>query len=189
MYFIFSYIAPLVYLLYLLKFNKQYKSIYFDTDMCPFAYSRTRGSHIERSSNYFEIWKCVWMSVFTPRDSEFFLFIYFSFLFFLSCNHFLSPNHCLCRGTAPEKAHSQISPTTAACRSSCFHIHSFKRPHGSFSMQLPFFLSLSFFFFSFLLSHTHMNRLYLFSQTVKRSQRYFSDITFNTFSICFFLTC
>lgn len=49
----------------------------FCRDMGLFAYSRTRGSHAERFSNFFEIWKRVWVSMFTPRDSEFFLFNFF----------------------------------------------------------------------------------------------------------------
>lgn len=47
--------------------------------------------------NFLEILKRVWMKVFTPQV----FFCWYIFLF--SCNHFLSPNRCLCRGTAPEK--------------------------------------------------------------------------------------
>lgn len=96
------------------------------------------------------LWNLAWACSHLKIQRVFFCSYNF---FFFSSNHFLSSNHCLCRGTAPEK-HARRYHQHAACIKS--HIHRFKRPHGSLSMQTLFFLSLS-----LSLTHMHMYTDYL----------------------------
>lgn len=106
-------------------------------------------------------WTCSHLEV------QFFSLQIFFFLFF-SCNHFLRSNHCLCRGTAPKKTHTHISPTRTAC-TTLVHISK-----GHMALTALFFF----------LFHIHINRRprFLRGHAVKHMLT-FGDIIFHTSSV------
>jgi len=133
-----------------------------------FAYSMTRGSHWNSPWIYLKFenvfgWACSHLEI------QFFSVHFFAFF---SCNHFLTSNHCLCRGTAP---------LTDITNSSCMQ----QLMLSVFKGHMAHFLCRYFFLLYF--SHIHiLPDLFFPQRTHKHSPLHFNDITFNTFSVRFF---
>lgn len=134
---------------------------------------------MDKTSSQWKVFRILWnLTCLDERvhTSRVFFCSYIFFFFF--SNHFLSSNHCLCRGTAPEKhahryhqqeLHAQVSYTVSKG-----HMAHCQCRHTSF------FLFLSH-------SHAHIYRLPSSfprrTHAVKHSLLSLNDISFNTFSV------